>query len=171
MANFFLVCGISGGGKTFLSKKIVEKNAGLKMFDVDEYYKFINGDECIRENKFDVWMTMFKDIHCAELRGENVLLTTNSLTRGQRRQFVEWFPSFDHHMLWVTAPKDKCIIGNMSRRRHLPEEILLEDWERMEFPNASEDGWVSIAQVTNLWDYENYIIFNLKGDITKILKL
>ena len=38
MANFYLVCGISGGGKTTLSRRILKENKALKFFDVDDYY-------------------------------------------------------------------------------------------------------------------------------------
>ena len=51
MANFYLVCGISGGGKTVLTERIVSKNSKLKIFDVDKYYERVNGDECDRSNK------------------------------------------------------------------------------------------------------------------------
>ena len=171
MSNFYLVCGISGGGKSTLSDRIIRKNHGILIYDVDMYYEMVNGDECIRDNSFDVWMRLFQDIHNSELRGEDVLLTVNALTVCQRRQFVEWFPTFEHHMLWVTAPKERCIEGNKSRRRKLPDTQLLKDWDRMEFPNANESGWSTISQITNCWDNENYIVFNLKGDIYKLLYL
>ena len=66
MANFYLVCGISGGGKTTLSKRIKEFNPNVVMLDVDEYYAEINGDECIRENTFEVWHKLYQDIHYYE---------------------------------------------------------------------------------------------------------
>ena len=171
MANFYLVCGISGGGKTILSQKILKLNKDITFFDVDKYYEKINGDECNRSNTFDVWITLFKDIHESEINNKDVLLTTNSLTVSQRRQFIEWFPTFKHHMLWVTSPKEKCILGNESRRRHVPKDVLLRQWEEMEFPNANENGWDTISQITNCWDNENYIIFDLKGDIQNLLTI
>lgn len=171
MSNFYLICGISGGGKTTLSKKISELNNNITLFDVDNYYEKINGDECIRNNKFDIWITLFQDLHKSEINGEDVLLTTNALTVSQRRQFVEWFPTFNHHLLWVTSPKEKCIYGNNIRRRHVPRVVLLTQWEKMEFPNASESGWNTITQITNCWDNENYIIFNLKGNIEDYLTI
>ncbi len=171
MADFYLVCGISGGGKTVLSQRILKLNKNLTFFDVDKYYEKINGDECIRKNTFDVWSTLFKDMHDCEMRGENVLLTTNSLSASQRQQFIEWFPTFKHHMLWVTAPKERCIEGNRLRRRHVPENVLLKQWEEMEFPNANERGWDTISQITNCWDNENYIIFDLKGRIELLLRI
>ena len=55
MANFYLVCGISGGGKSHLTNRLYKINPNLKKYDVDEYYAKINGDEIIHENFFDVW--------------------------------------------------------------------------------------------------------------------
>ena len=170
MADFYLVCGISGGGKTTLSNRIRAMNEGIHMLDVDEYYARINGDERIRKNTFEVWHTLYKDIHDYEMAGKNVLLTANSLTVSQRCQFLEWFPSFKHHMLWVTAPWERCIEGNKNRYRNVPDDALKKQWQDMEFPNASEKGWDSIAQITNCWDNKNYTIFNLKGDVAKLIK-
>lgn len=171
MANFYLICGISGGGKTVLSKRIIELNPNIKMYDVDDYYEKVNGDECIHENFFDVWMLLWQDLHNSEINNEDILITTNALTTNQRHQFIEWFPTFKHHLIWVTAPKEKCLEGNKNRKRHVPEEKLLKGWEKMEFPNAHEHGWDTITQITNFWDEENYIIFNLKGDIEKLIKI
>ena len=170
MSNFYLVCGISGGGKTVLTHKIVELNPQIDVaLDVDEYYAKINGDERIRDNSFTVWHTMYKDIHDYEVDNKNVLLTTNSLTVSQRRQFVEWFPTFKHHMLWVTSPWERCVEGNEKRYRSVPIESLKKQWDTMEFPNANEDGWVTISQITNFWNNKDYIIFNLKGRIEDLL--
>lgn len=171
MAHFYLVCGISGGGKTVLGERIVKKNPNIIYMDTDEYYGLINGDPRIHKNTFDVWIRIFQDLHKYEVEGKDVLLTTNSLTVAQRRQFIEWFPTFEHHMLWVTAPKERCLEGNRNRFRNIPEDILLKFWEEMEFPNASEEGWETIAQITNCWDHENYIIFNLKGDIEEYIEI
>ena len=170
MANFFLVCGISGGGKTTLSHRII-KNNRLRIYDVDKYYEMINGDECDRSHWFEVWIKLYQDLHESELRGEDILLTTNALTVSQRQQFIEWFPTFKHHILWVTAPLEKCIEGNNSRRRKVPIDKLIAQWNRMEFPNANEKNWDTITQVTNCWDNENYIIFNLKGKVQQILNI
>ena len=73
-------------------------------------------------------------------------------------------------MLWVTAPFERCIEGNLTRNRHVPLEILKRQWQTMEFPNASEDGWDTITHITNCWDNENYIIFNLKGNIENLIE-
>lgn len=172
MSNFYLICGISGGGKTTLSRRILPLNPQITVaLDVDEYYAEINGDERDRSNTFQVWHTLYNDIHNYEINGKNVLLTTNSLTVSRRRQFIEWFPTFKHHMLWVIAPFERCVEGNRQRYRNVPENILFKQWQSMEFPNAHEEGWKTITHITNCWDNENYIIFNLKGNIKEILNI
>ena len=171
MSNFYLICGISGGGKTTLTHRIEKLDPQIDVIlDVDEYYAKINGDERIRDNTFDVWHTLFQDIHNYEISNKNVVLTANSLTVSQRKQFIEWFPTFRHHMLWVTAPLERCLEGNRARYRKVPDDVLIQQWQEMEFPNANEEGWESIAQVTNCWDGENYITFNLKGNVQEFLK-
>lgn len=171
MANFYLVCGISGGGKTILSHRLKQDNPSIKvMLDVDEYYAKVNGDECIRGNTYQVWRMLYDDIHQYEVNGVDILLTTNSLTVCQRRQFIEWFPTYKHHMLWVIAPLDVCIEGNNKRHRHVPEDILRKQWQEMEFPNAKEDGWDTIVHITNWWEYR-YNIFDMKGDIRSFLNI
>lgn len=142
------------------------------MYDVDRYYEKINGDECNRNNCFNVWMNLWQDLHNSEAANEDILLTTNALTVSQRRQFIEWFPTFTHHILWVTSPKEKCIEGNNSRKRHVPIDKLLQQWERMEFPNANEADWKTITQITNCWNENNsYIVFNLKGNIQDFINI
>ena len=171
MANFYLVCGISGGGKTILSHRLKQDNPSIKvMLDVDEYYAKVNGDERIRGNTYQVWRMLYDDIHQYEVDGVDILLTTNSLTVSQRRQFIEWFPTYKHHMLWVIAPLDVCIEGNNKRRRHVPEDILRKQWQEMEFPNAKEDGWDTIVHITNWWE-DRYNIFDMKGNIRNLLNI
>jgi len=171
MANFYLVCGISGGGKTTLSQRIKELNPQIEVFmDTDEYYAKRNGDERIRENTYDVWRAIFDDLHKYEAEEKDVLLSTNSLTVAQRRQFIEWFPTYKHHMIWVIAPLNLCLLGNKKRYRHIPEHLLLKQWQEMEFPNPKEDGWDTIVHITNWWT-NNYDVFKLKGDIDTLIDI
>ena len=166
MSNLYLVCGIGGGGKTVLSHRIIEKNPGMTLLDPDMYYAKIYGDECNRGDAFPVWHQLFGDLHKLELEGKDVVLSTNALTYCQRSQFVEWFPSFTKHIIWVTSPWDRCVEGNAKRRRHIPEAVLKKQWHDMEFPSGKEPGWETVTHVTNHWTCE-YNIDTLKGDIRK----
>ena len=170
MANFFLVCGMSGGGKTILSEHIQEhnKDKDIVYLDVDQYYARVYGDECIRGDFWPVWMLLWNDLHEYEIHNQDVLLTTNALYEAQRNQFIEWFPTFTHHMIWVDAPKERCFEGNRQRRRHVPDATMERFWQDMEFPDASERGWDTICKITNWWLPE-YSVYNIKGNIKDYL--
>ena len=73
-------------------------------------------------------------------------------------------------MLWVIAPLDRCLEGNRKRYRHVPDNILIEQWQEMEAPNNKEDGWDTIAHITNWWE-EKYTILDMKGDIRSLLSI
>lgn len=166
MADFFLICGMAGGGKTTLGKQLVKWNPNLLYFDVDEYYAIINGDECDRSHCFEVWIALYQDLHKAEIENRDVLLTTNALTVSQRQQFIEWFPSFKHHMIWVKSPFPQCLEGNKNRRRQVPEHLMREQWETQETPTSRENAWISIAEVIPNWKTGEYYVFNVLGRIT-----
>ena len=170
MANFYLVCGVSGSGKTVLSNKIIKKNKHIKLIDADEYYKEYNGDECIRDNTFEIWIKIFEDLHKYELEGADVLLTTSALTVAQRNQFTVWFPTFVHHIIWVIATKDNCLKGNMNRKRTIPLDVIMKQWEEAEYPNASEKDYETITHITNKWNGK-YSAVRIKNDITKYIAL
>ena len=169
--NFYLVCGISGGGKNIFTQHLLDKNPDKEfvIIDPDEYYAKINGDELIRANFFKVWITIYLDLHDLEVAGKDVIFTSNALTESQRTQFLEWFPSFRHHLLWVISPKEKCFEGNQLRRRHVPNEKLEKQWMRMEFPNPEEKGWDTITHIYNHWD-TNYTSNLIKGNIKELIK-
>lgn len=171
MSDFFLVCGMSGGGKTTLGKQLVKWNPNLLYFDVDEYYAKINGDERDRSNFFEVWIALYQDLHKAEMENRDVLLTTNALTVSQRQQFIEWFPTFNHHMIWVKSPFPQCLEGNTNRKRIVPLDAMIKQWKTQETPTNAEQNWMTIAEVIPNWQTGEYYIFNIKGYVTNYLWL
>lgn len=143
MANMTLVCGMSGSGKTTFAKKYAKEN-DLIYVNPDDYYTRINGDECKHYNFFEVWMSMWRDIHNYEINGMDILIDTNALTRGQREQFLEWFPTFKHHLIWIKAPFELCIENNNKRRRVIPYETMKKMWDSAE--------WLELHKEWSKWD-------------------
>lgn len=152
MATFWLICGMSGSGKTTYAHSVLDHpNNKIRLFDVDEYYKKINGDECDRSNTYQVWMTIYNEIHQCELDGIDVALVTNALTVANREEFVEWFPTFQHNMIWFMVEYDICLMNNKLRNRVIPEDVMKKQWETMEIPNPSEKGWDKIIFLVDIY--------------------
>lgn len=164
MPNMYLVCGVSGSGKTTLSKKLAELN-NIKRLGADDFYALVNGDECKHINTFEVWIEFFKSIHDAEMKGEDVLIDTNALTYSQRVQFVEWFPSFTHHIIFLNADHELRKRNNKSRRRQIPDDIMDNMALRVQMPTVELDKeWDTITYIFNKHNVFEKPVF-IKGHI------
>ena len=165
MAIFWLICGMSGAGKTtYAHRHFGPPLNHIELIDVDEYYKKINGDECDRSNSYKVWMAVYNKIHQCELENRDVALVTNALTVANREEFIEWFPTFKHKMLWFMADLQDCKEYNYKRRRVIPEHLMDKYWNQMEIPNPAEKGWDSIMLVINKFNNDCFTTLFIKKE-------
>lgn len=149
MPNMYVMCGISGSGKTTLSKKIAKDN-NIKRLGIDDFYQKINGDECKHENTFNVWISFFQEIQNTFLKGEDCIIDTNALVWHQRMQFIEWFPHFKHHLIFIDAPFELQLKNNQSRKRKVPKSVMDKMAKKLQKPTAELDKeWDSIIYIEN----------------------
>ena len=150
MAKMFLMCGCSGVGKTTFAKAFAERN-GLLYLGVDEFYAKINGDECLHINFFEVWIEYFKAIHEAEINNIDCVVDTNAITFCHREQFIEWFPSFEHHLICIDADYELRMKNNQARRRQVPEEAMRAMSQRFQYPYDGTENkkWKTIRYFLN----------------------
>jgi predicted kinase len=167
MSNSYLFCGVSGAGKSYLGKKFWKNNPTFVLIDIDEYYAQVNGDECIRENAFEVWQMVYRDIHRCELTNQDVIVITNATTVHDRAEFINWFPKFTHHIIWFSVSLDKCIAQNQLRRRQIDEKDLYYQHYFMEIPDSREDKWTTITHLVFNDTDNSVIIAKIRDDVTK----
>lgn len=149
MPKMYVMCGISGSGKTSLSTKIAKDN-NIKRLGIDDFYAKINGDECKHENTFNVWIAFFQEIQNTFINGEDCIIDTNALVWHQRMQFIEWFPNFEHHLIFIDAPLELQKKNNQSRRRKVPDDVMNKMAEKLQKPTAELDkNWDSITYIEN----------------------
>ena len=156
MGKMFLMTGHPGSGKSYFAKDFAKKN-GFRYLSIDDMYAAFNGDPHSHDNKFDVWMTFWRQIHAAEQAGHDVVIDTNAPTSLDRAEFLNWFHEFDeHHLIWVDAPWDLCIKNNASRGRIIPLDQMREIFNMFEPPAPSTEGagkhrshWDSISYIAN----------------------
>lgn len=151
MAKMYLMSGLSGSGKTTYAKKFAADN-DLLYLNVDDFYAVWNGSPTVHENEFEVWIAFYQAIHSAELAERDCIIDTNALTAVDRIQFLNWFPTFEHHLIWIEAPIELCIENNSNRERKVPLAELSRMYDYMEYPTANEDArhrWRTITYVMN----------------------
>lgn len=150
MAKMYLMCGCSGAGKTTFSKEFAAKH-NIKYLGIDEFYALVNGDECIRLNTFEVWIEFFKAIHDAEVHDIDCIIDTNAITVCHRKQFIEWFPTFEHHLIYIEADAELRKKNNLLRRRQVPEDVMDRMTKQLEVPFFElNTEWDSITYIKNI---------------------
>lgn len=154
-AKMFLMCGHPGSGKSTYARAIAAMNH-IRYLSIDDMYATFNGDPTSHENKFDVWMTFFRQIHAAEVAWQDVVVDTNAPTRADRLEFLNWFSSFEHYLIWVDADEDLCLANNKRRSRVIPEEQMKSLFGVFEAPagkeailNKTRSEWRGIFHIQN----------------------
>ena len=149
MAKLYLVCGLSGCGKSTFARRLAEDEHLLR-FTPDDFYALVNGNECIRDNQFEAWNAMFLAIHAAERNRKDCVVDTNALTPGQREQFLDWFPGFEHHLIYIEASDELREKNNAMRRRVVPDEVMARMKRELKPVTHGEDErWMSVSYWIN----------------------
>lgn len=136
--KIYIMSGMSGSGKTTFAKKFAEEH-GLLYLNPDVFYAAFNGSETVHEHEFEVWIALFQAIHAAEVSGKDVIVDTNAPTYVDRVQFINWFPSFEHHIISIIAPYELCYKNNANRARRIPEHEMMHMWHRLTLSTPGEE--------------------------------
>ena len=162
MGTMICLAGMPGVGKTTWAKEFMRRHPDYLYFSPDAYYERINGDDTKRDHTFEIWMAMFRDIHTAEMNGDNILIDSDNLTYAQRNQWIEWFPNFDNYfLLYMEEEFDVCMERISKRRRTIPEIVMREKWYKWENPEEAGDAreWDWINKV----EMESEEFFNVES--------
>lgn len=147
--KLYMMCGVSGSGKTTYAKQLAA-DQNLLYLNPDKFYEVFNGDERNHYHEFEIWMALFRALHMAEQDGRDVVLDTNSPTAVGRSQILDWFPDFEPHLIYISAPEQLCRQNNRSRRRVIPEGEMDKIIRFFQPPTFDEDGrWQSITFLKN----------------------
>ena len=136
MGKMFLMCGLSGAGKTTFAKKFAEEN-GYVYLSIDNIYRGLSANYDDLDDSFSAWIYFFKLIHGAEMAGHDVVIDTNAPTFVKRAQFIDWFPSFEeHNLIYIKANRDLRRRNNAARDRVVPDDEMERMEEEFESPIA-----------------------------------
>ena len=163
MPRMILVSGCSAVGKTTLAKRLASR-LELRYLSADNFYEVINGDERLHENKFDVWMALYRALHIAEQQGIDCIVDANTLTTVDRDQFLGWFPGFEHHLIYIHADPELRKRNNMMRSRQVPDAAMDRMTRIVQEPSSEslDSRWKSYVRVNNV--NNDFLIAELEGD-------
>ena len=149
MAKMYLMTGPSGSGKTTFARQFAADN-NFRYLGVDDFYAMFLGSPTAHTYEFEVWQSFFQSIHLAELDGVSCVIDTNSPTMVDRVQFLNWFPTFEHHLIVMSASKLLCWHNNKLRERRIPLDTFIAIYDSCKKPDSYEDDrWRSVTFIEN----------------------
>lgn len=159
-----LVSGCSAVGKTTFAKQFASRQ-GFRYLSADNFYAAVNGDERIHENKFEVWMNLYRAIFLAQEQDIDVVVDANTLTMVDRNQLLGWFPKFEHHLVYIHADPELRKVNNMMRSRQVPNDAMDVMTAIVQEPvwKDLDKRWKSYMRINNV--NNNFLIVEKEGDI------
>lgn len=134
MGKMYLMCGLSGAGKTTFAKKFAEEN-GYTYLGIDNIYKGLWAKYDDPNDSFMAWIEFFKLIHGQEMAGHDVVIDTNAPTFVKRAQFIDWFPTFEeHNLIYIDANRELRHRNNLTRDRVVPDDEMERMEQEFEYP-------------------------------------
>lgn len=145
-----LVCGCSAVGKTTFCKRLAQAR-GYKYLSADDFYKKLNGDDRIRANKFQVWAALFEAIEDCYECNVNCVVDSNSLYSASRDELINWFPGFEHHLIYIESDIGLRLHNNTQRDRQVPTDAMYQMMVNVEPPvwNTLDKRWLSLIRLVN----------------------
>lgn len=144
MPNFIMIMGISGSGKTTYARSHYP-NATL--IDSDEVREELFGDATIQTNNTKVFDTMWKRTVTNLKNGNDVVYCATNLSTKRRGSLVSRLrgavPKTYTNLVIMITPIAICLKNNLSRDRHVPEDVIWRQLKAFQLPLEYED-WDSI---------------------------
>lgn len=150
LPRMFVFCGFSGSGKTTFAKKFASYNR-LYYVSPEIIYKTRCGKEYDPSCKFDVWITFFMVIETFRKKNKDIVVDVTALTKFEREQFLNWFPGFEHHLIYIETPFALCLQNNSCREKVVPMKTMRAQKKKFEKPTYNEDHrWATFTHLKNL---------------------
>ena len=139
----YILSGIPASGKTTYGKILSQKhNAVLISYDdIPDANTTVDKMSVV----YNRWISQIREL---ALTGKGVVCDNTNLTVKQRKKLFERLKDIPcrKELCVMTTPLNECFERNKSRDNRLPEFVLIQSYERFEYPTDSE-GWDKITYI------------------------
>lgn len=165
MANFYMMVGLPGSGKTTFAHNI-EK--GAVVISSDSIRKELWGSEEKQGDNKIIFEELEKRVMENLAANKSVVYDATNIKAKKRKVFLDKLrkiPNVNTVCMLMSVPYEECLERNAARGRVVPEEVIKRMYMNFEIPQTRE-GWcqINIAQ-PNL---EGYDIFKEMDRLCKI---
>lgn len=148
MAEFYMMIGIAGSGKSYEAEKIAEMN-NAKIVSSDAIRAELFGSEEDQSHNAEVFEEVHRRIHNHLANGESCIYDATNLSRKRRIGFLKQLPKGVKKIAVLVATELEVILNqNKQRDRHVPTDVILRMYKNIQVPIITE-GWDDILIKVN----------------------
>lgn len=150
------MCGLSGSGKSTISKKIAEKHNAI-ILSTDGIREEIHGNSEYQDNPEKIFGILRYRIRKNLDNNRNIIVDATNLTVKNRRSIIYYASNYEKTLICyvVNKPYEQCLINNVNREHPVPEYVLEKQNKKFCIPTF-EEGFNKIVIIdTNLLQYSN----------------
>ena len=138
MANFIMMIGLPGSGKSTAAKELAEIT-GAKIFSSDTYRAIYgSGEEDQSKNAF-IFQKLREDVMEALKNNKDVILDATNISIKSRRSWLNSLPKETFKQAYlVLASYETCLRQNAQRERHVPEFVIERMYKQFQVPSLDE---------------------------------
>lgn len=143
--KLYVMCGLSGSGKSTIAKQIVNDNPDTVVISTDMIREQLTGevgDQSQNDEVFELFHTLIRK----RLENKyNVIADATNITMKSRRAILNKVNGLDIEKICyiMTKPFEWCQQDNKNRPHPVPDEVLEKQIRRFEIPFI-EEGWSKI---------------------------
>lgn len=143
--KLYVMCGLSGSGKSTIAKQIVNDNPDTVVISTDMIREQLTGevgDQSQNDEVFELFHTLIRK----RLENKyNVIADATNITMKSRRAILNKVNGLDIEKICYIMPKpfEWCQQDNKNRPHPVPDEVLEKQIRRFEIPFI-EEGWSKI---------------------------
>lgn len=137
--TLYVMCGLSGSGKTSTAKKIAKSNNAV-IVSSDEIREEIAGTAEDQSKNNEVFQIFHKRIKDNLVSGKSVIADATNLTMKSRRRILSPLQGMDIRKVCVITPKkyEDCLEDNKNRDHPVPEEVIKKQMYKFQVPFLEE---------------------------------
>jgi len=155
MAEFYMVGGLPGSGKSTFCKQFKEFYPDTEIVSTDAIRAEICGDESDQSQNSKVFMIAKDRIQSLLSDDKKVMFDATNLKERDRKKVLSWIEGINCWCAcyFFNTPIEECIKRQDQRARKVPVEVIRRMAEFMTLPRASEGfDYVHIVQGDLKWN-------------------
>lgn len=144
--SLYVMCGLSGSGKSTITKEYHEKIPGSVIISSDEIREELCDGNRADQSKNDEVFRVFHDRIRKNLeKHKSVIVDATNITMKSRRAILGKVNGLNINKICLIVPKpyEQCLVDNKQREWPVPDDVIEHQRSRFQIP-FKEEGWTEI---------------------------